>query len=671
MRCTRTNKGASTVVLVLFLSLFAILPLGLLAFEIARFMLIEAELQHITEAAALSGTADAASEPEYNTNTGTAIPAATRQQNAMNVAVATFCANTVLATSFSTTTNPNVVVNFNSNGAGGPVAPPSGQPGAYAAWIYIALKDNSGTYVATGSSAATMELHSYFGCQPIFASSVFPIAGTYVATAVCTGGLPQIDLVLCFDLSGSMDDSTKVYYVRRYWDATNQKTNYPTCNATADTIYNLENLANMPNPNGLSAPAPTSGTPSGTSLNVVPPEKLSWGKYYTYTFSEDTTSTTLNMLRANHSPGFAIAPGTGLLSEQALPPGNYDPSNPSDLTYQPAGKPVAFPSSNNLNSPPYTSYFTDLIDAGIVGQTTGGFTFDSIATAVEAARGNLESAAIFAQAVPGSHWSGAAVPGPGWYQAYWNFVMNDQNNGELPMSYARAAAVNFLQTMSISANSHFSLICFSNNAGSSQFGTFTDPTNNDTNNIDAFYPNGGQGVFPLPMVALNSSADNYTNSVNGLNGTTNLGIVYPPVGPLGGTNIADALASALNQLQTNSRPNARRAIVLFTDGVPDEGTVNEGPHNGTTYTNWPFYGSDTIATDASTANIPVYTIGLSQNAGITPIESSVLGDGKNGSGNGIAYISGNGATYSAVAGGNPQNLDQAFQSIARSLCVLQ
>ena len=75
------------------------------------------------------------------------------------------------------------------------------------------------------------------------------------------------------------------------------------------------------------------------------------------------------------------------------------------------------------------------------------------------------------------------------------------------------------------------------------------------------------------------------------------------------------------------------------------------------------------ASAAHTAGIPIYTIGLSQNASIIPLENALLGDGNHGSGNGVAYISGNGATYTLVT--SISQLDAAFQSIARSLVTLQ
>jgi len=119
------------------------------------------------------------------------------------------------------------------------------------------------------------------------------------------------------------------------------------------------------------------------------------------------------------------------------------------------------------------------------------------------------------------------------------------------------------------------------------------------------------------------------------------------------------LSEAITELDANGpliRPTAKRAIVLFTDGVSNRPL--------------PSSGSDTAAlnqgTAASAAGIPVYTIGLSQNAQILTKQNNLLGDSA--ASNGIAYRSGHNAIYVNVS--NSSQLDQAFQTIARSLCAI-
>jgi hypothetical protein len=59
-------------------------------------------------------------------------------------------------------------------------------------------------------TAVTMRVASIYSDAPIFASSLLNIGAIETASAVSDGGLPQLDLILCFDVSGSMDDQTKV-----------------------------------------------------------------------------------------------------------------------------------------------------------------------------------------------------------------------------------------------------------------------------------------------------------------------------------------------------------------------------------------------------------------------------------------------------------------------------
>jgi len=660
---TRDRAGFSTSVLCLVISVFAVLPLGLLAFEISRIVLAQDQLQAVSDAAALAGTADLSSEPGSDQSV--------RQQNAMNVAVGTFCANTIMQSTFNTSQNLKVV--FNNNNAQGPPAPPAGI-GPNQAWIYIGLQDRNGNYVSTGTFATTMTITSYLGTQPVFASSILPLWGPYVVSAFATGAPPVLDIVVCYDLSGSMDDSTQVYFVRRCWDATNGQVAYVNCNpngGASDTIYDIENLASLPAPDERmgGSPYPGFGSPDGTPLNIAPPQMLSYAKYYNSSliFSEDTQSTALNFLRSNY---WAYSSGSQTMPEQGLPPGNYDPTpgNSGDTTYQPTVKPQPFPSSNLLANSTYSpSYFTDLINASIVGQSSGGFFFDSIATAVEASRGNLENAAVFKQAVVNpSKWNGAAQPASGWYNAYWNYIYTNPN-GMAPMNTSLAAVTQFLTTMYNNTDSHFGLVCFSNRAGTSA----TDTTGNlgsdsyNSNSVDINYNAGGQSSFRLPMIALNQNQDNYQTCCSALNGTQN-GTSFStyPVCPIAATGMADGMHQATLQLTQNSRSKSRKIMVLFTDGVPnmDPAFEGNGPH---------MYSTDTEAQAAGRQGIPVYTIGISQNPPVEQLESYVLGLGS-----GIAGQSGNGATYwlvnsTGTTTSNATNLNQAFAALARSLCSLK
>jgi hypothetical protein len=215
------------------------------------------------------------------------------------------------------------------------------------------------------------------------------------------------------------------------------------------------------------------------------------------------------------------------------------------------------------------------------------------------------------------------------------------------------------------------------------------------------YPPDGV-ICPNPMIALNplpgptnsnfsTAAPPPATSVNGaiFRGPNGAAPYNEPGGgtepynfttvcAYGGTNIADALDMALSMelnppafpkdpsttpgtqgvggraAQNLSRAGATRAIVLFTDGLP-----TEGGDNGTSDSY-----SKAEATCASTAGIPIYTIGLCMVSSLQSNQSTVLGT----SSNGIAGISGHGASFSQTT--SAAGLNAVFQNVARQLVQL-
>jgi hypothetical protein len=564
---------------------------------------MQQQLHAVTDSAALAGTAALASSPQGFTY-------AQLQTLAMNVAAQTFEQNSILQTNFSPA---NVVTHLNTGQS--QAAPP-----AHTAVLNITLLDQNGNPQPIGStSATTMQIQGIYSDTPIFVGNLLTIAHVETAWAVSNGGLPQLDLALCFDISGSMDDQTPVVLVNRYWDPTHNYCSYK--QVAAGTIFSL------------------CGPPdTGTGLNATQPQNLSFAAYgppsnqHTYVFSESSyapnSPNPLLGLRAN-----SAFPAGVLTPEQGRPPGNFQKSNPALLN------------GNGLNPFAYSNGFTDMV------VLVNGW---NVETCVEASRGNLEDAVNLKNGQGGININPAiAAPAAGSYKQYWSAV----SQAASPIGLARTAAANFFSTMNISTNGHFMLETFTDTPGVSATGLYT----GTNDNVDANYAAGGTGQFGLPLIALDKTQSNYQQVLNAIQGSAG-----PPVtGPLnaeGNTDIADALAEAIKEL-TNSaqfRPAAKKAIVLFTDGVPNQpgGTIAAGDAAALAQ-----------AHVANGKNIPIYTIGLSQNPQIKPLEDQLLGDGQGGSGNGIAQISGNSAIYVSVT--NPTQLDQAFQTIARSLVVLQ
>ncbi|PWT94307.1 MAG: hypothetical protein C5B53_13500 [Candidatus Melainabacteria bacterium] len=674
----RSESGVGIIAIGLFLAFFAVLPLSLLYFEMSRFGLMQQELHNITDFAALSGTAALASQSQSSTVTN-------GQTAAMQQAVITFAQNSILQTGFgpvpsnsqlgATSGNINNIQYDLNDGASFQASDPTNTKSVR---LIVSLRDQTGAVQPTGTSTAvTMAVDARYRDSTIFASQILPIQNTIVAAAFSLGGLPQLDMILAFDVSGSMDDTTKIYLVKRYWtgsaggDAGGDPANTivdkivttdQAGSSTPDTIYNIF------------IPAYT-----GTAFNVVPPCGLRFGAFpqsfsgippgqgvtWAYTFSESpfdsNTYPNGNALLGLRANAATVVLNQSLLStgvtEQGRPPGNYDALNPTSFTLF-NGVNTVDPSA----SPAYKYYFTDCIPSDLVGTTQGGFNFADVATCVAASRGNLENATVYASSLTNKD---VPSPSPGvgaaWYNAYWTYVRNHASPIALDQTGsttngARTAAKNFFATMNASSNAHFGLITFATTVGTSATSTLT------ANNIDAFYPGGGSQNFPLPAILLSQSNSNY-DATDATGVTACLaGTATTPLGPLGQTDIADTLHSAVAQLTSSSqsRPTAKKAILLFTDGVPNLGTN----------TTIPDYGAFNEASAAGTAGIPVFTIGLSTNSAIQPHEDTVLGDGNPPSNQqGIAYRSGNLAVYYPVAGGT--SLNSAFQAVARSLVVLQ
>jgi hypothetical protein len=637
---TRNERGASTTLLVLVIAFFGVLPLALLSFEMSRYFLIQSELQHVTDCAALSGTAALAQPATSSTTTA----AAQQQGNAMNAAIANFKSNGVLQVLFNDT---NTEANANTTVDNTP-------PPFQHATINIVLENQQGQPVSTGSLVATtMKVTAAYTDAPVFAgASLSAVQGLFTVRAFSVGGLPQLDIVLCFDVSGSMDDATVVSLVNRHWVAATQQVEYTILKS--DTIYNL------------ALPLPT-----GTSLNAATPQNLSFADYTTpttnntnpYIFSEGTlvynpnnasNTNKLLGLRAN----LISTGGVPAIPEAGCPPGNFNPANTSAQTVN----------GNDWNSYPNLG-FTDMVWV----PPSGGM---SVAQAVEASRGNFNDQTTWFKSQGNITATGAyngktkvsnqvsALPfGPSVYTNYWASV----NTNTLPMSLAQQAAVSFFNQMNQSANVHISLITFASTAsGNPGAGTYADSNNPLNLNIDTGWAAGGKGNWTLPYVPLQQNAFVLQDVINAVQGAPGSSPPIPPLTAENGTDIVDALVFARTELTNKAlvRPNAKKAIILFTDGVPTVGLGGVATDE-TTATN----AAITEAGNAQKANIPIYTIGLSTNNAITNLESNALGDGTNGSGQGVAFASGNLATYTGVQ--NAINLQQAFQKIARGLVVLQ
>jgi hypothetical protein len=139
-----------------------------------------------------------------------------------------------------------------------------------------------------------------------------------------------------------------------------------------------------------------------------------------------------------------------------------------------------------------------------------------------------------------------------------------------------------------------------------------------------------------------------------------------PVLAYGSTNIAGALQVALNELKpTNqggrglTRPGARKAILLFTDGLPTASSLGGDPAQD----------ARGQAAAAKAAGVPIYCIGLCLTPGLQAAQDSMLTDQNSNTFNGgIAGISGNGASFYQAT--KTSQLEAVFENVARALVQL-
>jgi len=391
----RGERGVSTVALVLVLAFCVLLPLGLLSFEIVRYFLIQEELHNIMDGAALAGTAamaSAPSPPAINPNTNQPWTYADREYVAMCVAAETFGQNGIMQNLFNLasippasdgtqgyTANPgptNVTATLN-------VIPPQPKsPALQNAVLNINPIDRSGAYIAIGNPAATIQVQAYYSDAPIFLgvatgwNNFVTMSPKYTIMAVSDGGLPSVDMLLCFDTSASMDDQTNAYFINRFWHYQNGTGSPAITGGFVDYLdygylYGNQNTS-MFAPYGSNSNttiwAQLQPPITGTGVNAFYPQNLSYASYpavqgpygqegnnYPILFSEtsatnnqaDPYATQVYGLRSNkalYQSLLSQARGTYTnftttnMPEAGLPPGNYNPisnNTNSGSTYPP------------------------------------------------------------------------------------------------------------------------------------------------------------------------------------------------------------------------------------------------------------------------------------------------------------------------------------------------
>ncbi len=589
IRHMRKPRGQAVTVLMIFIASFIVAPICFVAYEMCLYNLAKQQLKACVDSAALAAGATVASS-----NT---VDDSTTQLGAKATAMQMFRKNTILSNSLADATESSTI----------PMT-----PAATKSQLYFQFLDPiSRQPVPLGSTnGKIIQVTGAYGYQPFFAQFL-KFVGTYPVVEMSNGGLPQLDVVLCFDISASMDDFTLVSIVDRY-------------NVVGKAKVKNKNQKFDNNAYSILAQGPlytafqcTSAT--GTALNATYPQELDAGGGV-YNFS---------------------AAGRG---------------------------------ANNDNPAPSTAAatFTDVVvnidgtNTFSKGLTVNGCVFPSgnIGLLVEAARGNFESVAVATDAgVDYSTWG--VTPKAGYYAAYQQTAQTMRH----PISDAIAAAMNFFTIMNNDCDVHFGLVSFGSNAGTTakqlcapDYATLGNITDNPSTYVSNSYPVDPYSPLPpnpgIPLVVTDGPAYSNYSQVNSAVQTL---IAY------GGTNIAGALQASISQLQPTAkggqglnRPGATKAIVLFTDGLPTVSSLGGDPSAD----------ARAQAVIANSAGIPVYCIGLCLVPSLQANQTAILNDtNSNPSSGGIAGISGNNAQFYQAT--DSSQLNQVFENVARSLVNLE
>ncbi|CAN5357222.1 hypothetical protein BH10CYA1_BH10CYA1_33120 [soil metagenome] len=488
------------IALVMIVGLVTLPLIGIFTFEVGRLHLAKQQLQNASDAAALAAVATLASEDNLNPQTA--------HIDAMQTALGIFKENSVLSTLLSQTTIAGSANIVPANGS---------------ANIFFEFVNPLTMQVEPISSPNAKIVRVYSNFSTLTAFGKFIGIKDFNVNAISKGAVPQLDVVFCFDVSGSMDDQTPVTFVKRKWDQ--NKIVYDVANATSGKAEGK--IFDVIQPGE-----------SGSSLNGAEPQLLDQAYW------NSNMQFTETLARDAGVPGLRSLNG---YPDQGKPPGNCPPGTA--------------PTWDGYNA------FTDLvvnIDGlqTFSGCTFNGFRFPDRATLVEAARGNLENQTVYMQSK--AYTAVSVSPQAGYQNAYQQAAAVRLQ----PIKDAKDASTMFTDIINTDTDCHFGFVAFDGEIGTAANST------EDWYSIDQDVPYGPAKPFALPVVPLDA-APGVTNYAT-VNGAIKSCVA------LGSTNIGAAVNRAVQELKAHARPGSVKAIVLFTDGQP---TTPAGPLDSDPLTN--------------------------------------------------------------------------------------
>lgn len=369
-RRIRNQKGAAVTGLVIALFMFIMLA-GFFAFDSSRLQMAQRELTATCDAASLAGTAMLTSLDIANDD-ATASKLGTAQAQACAYARNMFQNGNMLGRSLG---NANVVSPYSAVST-------IGSPGDCN--VMISLADPQQQFAGVAPvfpdrlNGRAIMCYAGYTYNPVFLGVIG--VGKVLLQANSGGGLPQVDAVLVFDYSGSMDDATSVTFIRRTWDSTGpapvggsgsngqlDNSVLTTPNAVADGSSGANPGANHGVVHYIEVPPPGSShrlsdylqhdyvaSPNGVQLNVLPPQSLPVSDNI-YSMAANKYVFDAN-LRVNSLPYFVPrtgAPAAKFGKEYGTPPGNCTLAYPfgyGKFYNEALGLPMDFTAGVNVNA---------------------------------------------------------------------------------------------------------------------------------------------------------------------------------------------------------------------------------------------------------------------------------------------------------------------------------
>ncbi len=603
----RSNRGITIILLCLVLGILTLPMCGLFAFECVRAISAREQLRSACESAALAGAAALASSDQTSP--------AVSHNDAIRAAQSAFRANSI-----------NGVMLTTAIAAGSSTYnPPSDRAGIHIEFLDPNSVPPNQPVSVGNTNGRIVHIVGMWGHTPTF-GRFLGVAGPFTMRAEGFGRVPQLDIVLCFDDSGSIDDQTPVTLMKRWRDTRGTSTTsaddrqrYKVARANSAAVTTGD-MANGRIYDFWLPPA------SGTGFNATNPMNL------------ESESNGINWVAdvRNNTAGYPTEPYSST-SQTDMGAYSHSVVNINVDVANPPSPPVpADYWTSTKPSWPYTS--------------PGGYTYQNIYVVLEASLGNLESAGTFSSAFLGNTTEMTGVTPRAGYQADY---LVEARKRLMPIRAAQDAALTFYNIMNTNTEAHFGLTTFDTNASSNPADTKT--SGNHIGNGVAPNPN----TYPRPGVTLSKTATGYTNCINAI----------PLTRAEGSTNITEAVRRARQWLNNpaQTRSGAKKTIVVFTDGQPTVG------------------GSPYAEADAcNPQGIAIYSVGLAQNTAIIPGECENLNSGagqpinyidQNGnpgsytpSNQGISQRAGNGGRFYLVT--DNKQLRYVFENIARQLVQL-